>query len=35
MYRGPAILTEYSATTVVPPGMKFHSDRAGNVVIGF
>jgi N-methylhydantoinase A len=33
-YRGPAILTEYSATTVVPPGMKFQCDRAGNVVIG-
>jgi N-methylhydantoinase A len=31
--RGPAIITEYSATTVVPPGMRFAADRAGNVVI--
>lgn len=32
-YRGPAILTEYSATTVVPPGMGFYCDKAGNLVI--
>jgi N-methylhydantoinase A len=32
-YRGPAILTEYSATTVIPPGVKFHLDRAANLVI--
>lgn len=32
-YRGPAVVTEYSATTVVPPGMAFVSDRAGNLVI--
>ena len=32
-YRGPAIVTEYSATTVVPPGISFHNDRAGNLVI--
>lgn len=32
-YPGPAIVTEYSATTVVPPGMAFVSDRAGNLVI--
>ncbi|HET9167715.1 MAG TPA: hydantoinase/oxoprolinase family protein, partial [Candidatus Angelobacter sp.] len=32
-YRGPAIITEYSATTVVPPGLKYHKDRAGNLVI--
>ena len=31
--RGPAIITEYSATTVVPPGLRFAADRAGNVVI--
>jgi N-methylhydantoinase A len=31
--RGPAIVTEYSATTVVPPGKRFQSDRAGNLVI--
>lgn len=33
LYRGPAIITEYSATTVVPPGLPFHADQAGNVVI--
>jgi N-methylhydantoinase A len=32
-YSGPAIITEYSATTVVPPRMRFVLDRAGNVVI--
>jgi N-methylhydantoinase A len=32
-YRGPAIVTEYSATTVVPPNMTFQSDWAGNLVI--
>lgn len=32
-YRGPAIITEYSATTVVPPGLKYHKDRAGNLLI--
>jgi N-methylhydantoinase A len=32
-YRGPAIITEYSATTVVPPEHQFHSDKAGNLVI--
>jgi len=32
-YRGPAIVTEYSATTVVPPGMRFHVDRAKNLVV--
>jgi N-methylhydantoinase A len=32
-YPGPAIVTEYSATTVVPPGKTFHSDSAGNLVI--
>jgi len=31
--RGPAIITEYSATTVVPPGLSFHKDQAGNLVI--
>ena len=31
--RGPAIITEYSATTVVPPGMRLQSDRAGNLII--
>ena len=32
-YRGPAIITEYSATTVVPPATAFHLDQAGNLVI--
>jgi len=32
-YRGPAIVTEYSATTVVPPGWTFRVDKAGNVII--
>jgi N-methylhydantoinase A len=32
-YSGPAVLTEYSATTVVPPGKKFGLDVAGNLVI--
>ncbi|HKW74548.1 MAG TPA: hydantoinase/oxoprolinase family protein [Terriglobales bacterium] len=32
-YRGPAIITEYSATTVVPPGMRFRADHAANLVI--
>jgi N-methylhydantoinase A len=31
--RGPAIVTEYSATTVIPPGFGGHVDRAGNLVI--
>ena len=32
-YRGPAVVTEYSATTVVPPGMRFRLDRVGSLVI--
>jgi N-methylhydantoinase A len=32
-FSGPAVITEYSATTVVPPGMRFWLDRAGNLVI--
>lgn len=32
-YRGPAIVTEYSATTVVPPGFPFYTDKAGNLII--
>jgi N-methylhydantoinase A len=31
--RGPAIITEYSATTVVPPSLSFHKDQAGNLLI--
>lgn len=32
-YRGPAIITEYSATTVIPPGKRFRLDEAENVLI--
>jgi N-methylhydantoinase A len=32
-YAGPAVLVEYSATTVVPPGMRFHLDQTGNLLI--
>ena len=32
-YRGPAIVTEYSATTAVPPGTSFRIDAAGNLII--
>jgi N-methylhydantoinase A len=30
---GPAIITEYSATTVIPPNKRFHVDTEQNVVI--
>jgi N-methylhydantoinase A len=33
-YRGPAIITEYSATTVVPPGYSFRADKAYNLLVG-
>ncbi len=32
-YRGPAVITEYSATTYVPSGMRFHIDPAGALVV--
>jgi N-methylhydantoinase A len=32
-YSGPAIVTEYSATTVIPPGKRFHLDDQGNLLI--
>jgi N-methylhydantoinase A len=32
-YAGPAIVTEYSATTVVPPGNCFHVDPAANLIV--
>jgi N-methylhydantoinase A len=32
-YSGPAIITEYSATTVIPPGKRFSLDHAGNLLI--
>jgi N-methylhydantoinase A len=31
--RGPAIITEYSATSVIPPGKRFQVDREGNLLI--
>ena len=31
--RGPAVITEYSATTVIPPGKRFWVDAAQNLVI--
>jgi N-methylhydantoinase A len=32
-YPGPAIITEYSATTVIPPGKHFRIDRANNLIV--
>jgi N-methylhydantoinase A len=32
-YRGPAIITEYSATTVIPPGKRFRLDPASNLIV--
>jgi N-methylhydantoinase A len=32
-YLGPAIITEYSATTVIPPGKRFHLDRTANLIV--
>jgi N-methylhydantoinase A len=34
-YSGPAIVTEYSATTVIPPRKRFYLDRSGNLIISF
>jgi N-methylhydantoinase A len=31
--KGPAVITEYSATTAIPPGKKFWVDRAENLLI--
>jgi N-methylhydantoinase A len=31
--KGPAVITEYSATTVIPPGKKFRVDGAENLLI--
>ncbi len=30
--KGPALVVDYGATTLIPPGWKFHTDRAGNLV---
>ncbi|MCU1311083.1 MAG: 5-oxoprolinase (ATP-hydrolyzing) [Candidatus Angelobacter sp.] len=32
-FSGPAIVTEYSATTVAPPNWNFSSDRSGNLIL--
>jgi N-methylhydantoinase A len=32
-YSGPAIITEYSATTVIPPGKTFQLDSARNLIV--
>ena len=32
-YSGPAVVTEYGATTVIPPGKRFRLDKAGNLVV--
>ena len=32
-YHGPAIVTEYSATTVIPPKATFRVDKAANLII--
>ncbi len=32
-YQGPAIITEYSATTVIPPNKRFHLDSAANLIV--
>ncbi len=32
-YPGPAIITEYSATTVIPPRKQFHLDPAANLIV--
>src|SRR5437588_9008257 len=32
-YAGPAVVAEYSATTVVPPGARFWMDKVGNLLI--
>jgi N-methylhydantoinase A len=32
-YSGPAIITEYSATTVIPPGKRFHLNLAAHLIV--
>jgi N-methylhydantoinase A len=32
-YLGPSVITEYSATTAIPPGMSFSVDRVQNLMI--
>jgi len=31
--RGPALVLDYGSTTLVPPGWRFHVDRAGNLLL--
>jgi N-methylhydantoinase A len=31
--QGPALVLDYGSTTLVPPGWRFHVDRAGNLLI--
>ena len=33
MHSGPAVISEYSATTIVPPRTRFRIDKAGNLLI--
>jgi N-methylhydantoinase A len=33
IYKGPAVITEYSATTVVPPSKQSHLDPAFNLIV--
>jgi len=33
LYQGPAVITEYSATTVVPPHATYKLDRSGNLLL--
>ena len=32
-YPGPAVITEYSATTLVPPRIHFRNDKASNLIV--
>ncbi len=32
-YSGPAVISEYSATTVIPPGKQFRVDKSGNLIV--
>ncbi len=32
-YSGPAVITEYSATTVIPPNTRFQLDSAANLIV--
>jgi len=30
--KGPALVVDYGATTLIPPGWKFAVDRVGNLI---